>query len=118
MVSVALLALGVAGIGQGLFGSTQATLPVAAVAPHERAAALGLLATTIGVALPTGMVVLGVTSSLFGAQQAMLLSALIGLAALAATLIGNQQLMRASMSGGATGVGGEGDSVPAQPELG
>jgi predicted MFS family arabinose efflux permease len=118
MVSVALLVLGVAGIGQALFGSTQATLPVAVVAPHERGAALGLLATTIGVALPTGMVVLGVASSLFGAQQAMLLSALIGLAALAATLIGNQQLMRAPMSGGATGVGGEGDSVPAQSELG
>ena len=69
LLVVALLALGVAGIGQALFGSTQATLPVAAVAPHERAAALGLLTTTIGLALPTGMVVLGVTSSLFGAAS-------------------------------------------------
>jgi len=110
VLTVALLTLGVAGIGQALFGSTQATLPVAAVAPHERAAALGLLSTTIGVALPTGMVVLGVTSSLLGAQPAMLMSALFGLAALAATVLGN--------SGRAIGVGGEGDSIAAQPELG
>jgi hypothetical protein len=109
VVSVALLALGVAGIGQALFGSTQATLPVAAVAPHERAAALGLLATTIGVALPTGMVVLGVMSSLLGAQLAMLVSALVGLVALAVTLL---------VSARAIGVGGERDSVAAQAELG
>jgi predicted MFS family arabinose efflux permease len=122
VLTVALLALGVAGIGQALFGSTQATLPFTALAPHERAAALGLIPTTIGLALPTGMVVLGVTSSLFGAQLAMLLSALIGLVALAATLLGNQQLMKAphsvQISGGAISVGGEGDSVAAQPELG
>ena len=109
VLSVALLTLGVAGIGQALFGSTQATLPVAAVAPHERAAALGLLATTIGFALPTGMVVLGVTSSLLGAQAAMLVSALVGLLALGGTLL---------VSGGTISVGGEGDSVAAQPELG
>jgi len=106
---LALLALGVAGIGQAFFGSTQATLPVAAVAPHERAAALGLLTTTIGLALPTGMVVLGVTSSLFGPQLAMLLSAVLGLLALAAVL---------ALSGGPISIGGEGDSITAQPELG
>jgi predicted MFS family arabinose efflux permease len=109
VVTVALFVLAVAGIGQALFGSTQATLPVAAVAPHERATALGLLSTTIGVALPTGMVVLGVMSSLLGAQAAMLVSALAGLAALAATVLA---------SGRTIGVGGEGDSVAAQPELG
>jgi hypothetical protein len=108
VVTVALAALGVAGIGQALFGSTQATLPVAAVAPHERAAALGLLATTIGVALPTGMLVLGVTSSLLGAQLAMLVSALVGLVALAATVLASSRAIR---------VGGERDSVAAQPEL-
>ncbi len=122
LLTVALLALGVAGIGQALFGSTQATLPFTAVAPHERAAALGLIPTTIGLALPTGMVVLGVTSSLFGAQLAMLLSALIGLFALAATLLSNRQLMKAPhivpISGGAISIGGEGDSVTTQPELG
>jgi MFS family permease len=122
VLTVALLALSVAGIGQALFGSTQATLPFTAVAPHERAAALGLITTTIGLALPTGMVVLGVMSSLFGAHLAMLLSALIGLVALAATLLGNRQLMKAPhtvpISGRAISVGGEGDSVAAQPELG
>jgi predicted MFS family arabinose efflux permease len=110
VLTAALLTLAVAGIGQALFGSTQAMLPVAAVAPHERAAALGLLSSTIGVALPTGMVVLGVTSSLVGAQPAMLMSALVGLAALAATVLGN--------SGRAISVGGERDSVATQPELG
>ena len=109
VLTVALLALGVAGIGQALFGSTQATLPFTAVAPHERAAALGLITTTIGVALPTGMVILGVTSSLFGAQLAMLLSAVIGLAALVATLL---------TSRGAISVGGERDSIAPQPKLG
>ncbi len=122
VVAVALLALGVAGVGQALFGSTQATLPVAAVAPHERTAALGLLTTTIGLALPTGMVILGVMSSLLGAQLAMLVSALVGLVALAATLFGNGQRMRAphtvATSGGAIRVGREGDPVAAQPELG
>jgi predicted MFS family arabinose efflux permease len=108
-VTVALVALGVAGIGQALFGSTQATLPVAAVGPHERSAALGLLTTTIGVALPTGMLVLGVTSSLLGAQRAMLVSAFVGLVALAVTLVASGR----SISGG-----GEGNSVAAQPELG
>jgi predicted MFS family arabinose efflux permease len=110
VLTAALLTLAVAGIGQALFGSTQAMLPVAAVAPHERAAALGLLSSTIGVALPTGMVVLGVTSSLLGAQPAMLMSALVGLAALAATVLGN--------SGRAIGVGGERNSVATQPQLG
>jgi predicted MFS family arabinose efflux permease len=109
VVTVALIALAVAGIGQALFGSTQATLPVAAVAPHERSAALGLLSTTIGVALPTGMVVLGVTSSLLGAQLAMLVSAVVGLLALAVILV---------RSGRAISVGGERDSVATQPELG
>ncbi|PRC56361.1 hypothetical protein C6A85_39010, partial [Mycobacterium sp. ITM-2017-0098] len=55
-LAIALLALAVAGVGQALFGSTQATLPVDVVAPHQRVAALGLLSTTIGVALPTGMI--------------------------------------------------------------
>lgn len=109
VLTVALLALGLAGIGQALFGSTQATLPFTAVAPHERAAALGLIPTTIGVALPTGMVVLGVASSIFGAQLAMLVSSLIGLAALAVML---------ALLGGAIRVGGERNSVAAQPELG
>lgn len=117
VVSVALLALGVAGVGQGLFGSTQATLPVSAVAPEDRAAAFGLLTTTIGVALPTGMVVLGVTSSLLGPQRAMLVTALAGLAALGATVLLNRRVLSLPASGGAVGVGGEGDPVTAQAQL-
>lgn len=114
LLSVTLFALGVAGIGQALFGSTQATLPVEVVAHHERAAALGMLTTTIGVALPAGMVILGLSSSVLGAQRAMLVSALAGLAVLAVTLmLGRRHLGGASRLGGATGVGREGDSVAA-----
>jgi len=72
----------------------QATLSVGAVDPHERTAALGLLSTTIGIALPSGMVVLGVTASLLGTRLAMLVSAVVGLAALTTTLLSNLQLMR------------------------
>jgi len=112
LLSVTLAALGVAGIGQALFGSAQATLPVAAVAEHERAAALGLLSTTIGLALPTGMVILGVTSSVLGPQRAMLVSALAGLVVLAGTLLVGGRRMGAPVSGATCG-GGEGDSVTA-----
>ncbi|MBI3213011.1 MAG: MFS transporter [Mycobacterium sp.] len=121
-VPVALLTLGVAGIGQALFGATQATLPLSTVADHERATALGLVTTTIGLALPTGMVILGVTSNLLGARPAMLLSALVGLAAIAVTVLANQKLLRTPQretpSGHATCVGGECNSIAAQPELG
>jgi len=121
-VGVALVVLGVAGIGQALFGTTQATLPVAAVAPGERRAALGLLSTTIGVALPSGMVLLGVMASVFGAQPAMLISAVAGLVALGALVCANPGLFgvtyRRMASGGPTGIGGEGNSITTQPELG
>lgn len=122
VMTVALIALGVAGIGQGLFGSTQATLPVAAVAPHERAAAFGLLSTTIGVALPAGMVLLGLTSGLLGARPAMLLSALVGLVVLVVVGLGNRRLLQsfdaAAVSGAAAGVGGERNPVATQTQLG
>lgn len=121
-VALALLTLSVAGIGQALFSSTQATLPVDVVAPHERAAALGLLTTTIGVALPTGMVVLGVMSGLLGAQLAMLVSALAGLAALAAIVAANRKLLmrlpsRTVTLCGPISVGREGNPITPQPEL-
>jgi predicted MFS family arabinose efflux permease len=126
-VSVALLALAVAGVGQAYFGSAQATLPFEAVAPHERSAALGLVSTTIGLALPTGMVILGVMSSLLGPQRAMLVSALAGLAFLAATAVMNRGLMSDTVtaSDDAEPAGGEsirdgreGNPVTPQPELG
>lgn len=115
-LAVALLALAVAGVGQALFGSTQATLPVDVVAPHQRVAALGLLSTTIGVALPTGMLLLGAASSLLGARQAMLVSACVGLAALAVTWLRSRSLVCASDR--AIRVGRESHSITAQPELG
>lgn len=115
-LTVALLVLAVAGVGQALFGSTQATLSVDVVAPHQRVAALGLLSTTIGVALPTGMVLLGAASSLLGARQAMLVSALVGLAALATTRFACRSKMRSS--DGPIGVGREGNPITAQSELG
>lgn len=121
LVIVALLALGVAGIGQAYFGSGQATLPVEAVAPRERAAALGLVSTAIGLALPIGMVILGVMSSLFGPQRAMLMSAMVGLAVLAVTAVMNRgQMWLPHSRSGAAARGGhrEGDAVAAQPELG
>ncbi|PRC59125.1 hypothetical protein C6A85_25030, partial [Mycobacterium sp. ITM-2017-0098] len=85
------------------------TLPVDVVAPHQRVAALGLLSTTIGVALPTGMILLGAASSLLGARQAMLMSACVGLVALAATWFARRSLVRAS--DGAVRVGRERHSI-------
>ena len=115
-LAVALSALALAGVGQALFGSTQATLSVDVVAPHQRVAALGLLSTTIGVALPTGMILLGAASALLGARQAMLVSAGIGLVALATAVFRNRSLMRTS--DGAIRVGRESHSITPQPELG
>jgi predicted MFS family arabinose efflux permease len=116
VLALALAALAMAGIGQALFGSTQATLPVDVVAPHERTAALGLLSTTIGIALPTGMIALGIMSSLLGARSAMLVSALVGLAAVLTTLLGSRtSVLR---SGGAVGGGRESHPVTPQPKLG
>jgi predicted MFS family arabinose efflux permease len=122
-VALALLALGVAGIGQAMFGALQATLPVAAVPPHDRSAALGVLSTTIGIALPTGMLILGVTSSLLGARSAMFVSAVVGLGALTALVLRYPELLRreqsgAKQSGRAMRASREGDAIAAQPELG
>lgn len=123
LVSVALLALGVAGIGQAYFGSTQAILPAAAVSPQERAAALGLVTTAIGLALPVGMVILGVMSTLLGPELAMLASAVAGMAALAITVLVNRGLIRDTLTVVSSGrvpirIGREGNPVPTQPELG
>lgn len=115
-LAIALFALAVAGVGQALFGSTQATLPVDVVAPHQRVAALGLLSTTIGVALPTGMILLGALSSVLGARQAMLVSACAGLVALAVTWFRSRSLVHTSDR--AIRVGRESHSIAPQPELG
>jgi predicted MFS family arabinose efflux permease len=82
-VLVAVLVLATAGIGQGLFNSLQTLLTVSSVPRTDRPAAFGALTTTIGVALPLGMLVLGISSSLLGPQVGMLVSSLTGLAVLA-----------------------------------
>ena len=81
-VVIALLVLATAGIGQGLFNNLQTLLLVSSVSRTERPAALGVLTTTIGVALPLGMLILGISSSLLGAQRGMLVSAVTGLGSL------------------------------------
>jgi MFS family permease len=82
-VVIALLVLATAGIGQGLFNNLQTLLLVSSVPRTERPAALGVLTTTIGVALPLGMLILGISSTLLGAQRGMLVSAVTGLGSLA-----------------------------------
>jgi MFS family permease len=98
-VLVAVLVLATAGIGQGLFNSLQTLLTVSSVPRADRPAAFGVLTTTIGVALPLGMLVLGISSSLFGAQAGMLVSSLTGLAVLAVIAA----LNRRALAGGGGG---------------
>jgi predicted MFS family arabinose efflux permease len=92
-VLVAVLVLATAGIGQGLFNSLQTLLTVSSVPRTDRPAAFGVLTTTIGVALPLGMLVLGISSSLFGAQVGMVASSLTGLAVLAVIAALNRQTL-------------------------
>jgi hypothetical protein len=110
-VVVALGVLGLAGIGQGLLGSTQATLTVDVVEPQDRAHALGLVTTAIGLAVPIGMVALGVTVSLLGAQRALLSSALVGLVGLAVVLFTSRRLIH---GGNLVGAGSISHVAPSQ----
>jgi MFS family permease len=85
-VAVAVLVLGLLGLGQGMFGNLQTLLTVRSVPPEDRAGALGLLTTTIGGAMPLGMVSLGLSSSVLGNQLGMLVLPVTGLCAVAAVL--------------------------------
>jgi MFS family permease len=80
------IALIAAGAGSGGFGSMQSVLVIEAADDGERGAALGLLSTAIGV-LPLGMLLLGVSAELLGAQRALLVSSCAGLTVLAIWLI-------------------------------
>lgn len=102
---VGLSILAVAGIGQGFFNSLQTLLAVASVPHSDRPAALGALTTTIGAALPLGMLVLGISSTLLGTQAGMLVSAVTGLAVLAVIAV----LNRAAIADR----GGDGSDQPA-----
>jgi MFS family permease len=85
-VAVAVLVLGLLGLGQGVFSNVQTLLTVRSVPTENRAGALGLLTTTIGGAMPLGMVSLGLSSSVLGDQLGMLVLPVTGLGALAAVL--------------------------------
>ncbi|MPY91726.1 MAG: MFS transporter [Acidimicrobiia bacterium] len=82
----AALSLVVAATGMGLFGSTQSTLVMTAVAPELRGRALGLLSTAIGV-LPIGMITLGELAEAVGARAAIVTSAVTGGLALVCWLL-------------------------------
>ena len=69
----------------GLFGATQATLVMTSVDATMRGRAMGLLSMAIGV-LPLGMIVLGEVSEVLGAPTALVISNVVGLAAVLAFL--------------------------------
>lgn len=108
---VAVPILATAGIGQGFFNSLQTLLAVDSVPHSDRPAALGALTTTIGVALPLGMLVLGIGSSLLGTQAGMLVSALAGITALAVIAV----LNRRTISGAGGDEGDQAAPVPPEP---
>lgn len=68
---------GVAGVGLGLFGSTQTALTITATPAEMRGRAMGLLSMAIG-ALPVGMYVLGELAQQFGAPTALVIFNLCG----------------------------------------
>lgn len=70
-----------AGLGSGFFGATQSTLVMTAVPEEIRGRALGLLSMAIG-ALPIGMYLLGEVAEIAGARNALIISALTGMAVL------------------------------------
>lgn len=81
VLAVAFVALFVAGIGQAGFGSMQSLLAIESAGPNERGVALGVLSTAIG-ALPIGMAAIGLAAELCGTRMALIISSLLGLAAL------------------------------------
>jgi hypothetical protein len=91
-VGPALLALLVAGAGSAGFSTTQSVLAMRSAGPTERGAALGLLSMAIG-SLPLGMLVLGADAQLIGPHTALLVSSLVGLAALTGLLWWRPQVL-------------------------
>ena len=81
LLGVAFVALFVAGIGQAGFGSMQSLLAIESAGANERGVALGVLSTAIG-ALPIGMAAIGLGAELLGTRGALIISSLLGLAAL------------------------------------
>ena len=81
MYWLAFAAIVCSGLGSGFFGATQSTLVMTAVPEEIRGRALGLLSMAIG-ALPIGMYLLGEVAEIAGARNALIISALTGMAVL------------------------------------
>ena len=89
---VTLVALLLAGIGTGFFGSTQSVLVMTSVPLEARGRALGLLSTAIGV-LPLGMLGLGELAEAFGTRTAITASATAGAAVAGLWLLRHPQVL-------------------------
>lgn len=80
-----ILALGIifaAGIGQAGFATMQAVLTMDAADDETRGRAMGLLSMAIG-SLPIGMLILGGSAAMLGPATAVMVSCIVGLAAMA-----------------------------------
>ncbi|MFN0092552.1 MAG: MFS transporter [Acidimicrobiales bacterium] len=75
--ALALPALFLSSLSNGLFGATQGVLVMTSVSSELRGRALGLLSMAIG-ALPVGMIVLGEVAEVIGAPAAITISSLTG----------------------------------------
>lgn len=95
VLGIAILALLLAGAGQAAFGAMQALLAIESAGPRDRGTALGLLSTAIG-SMPLGMLVVGIAAELMGTRPALVLSSLVGLAALGALLTRSADLLAVS----------------------
>ncbi|MGW0558467.1 MFS transporter [Streptomyces sp. NPDC002926] len=95
LFGLAFLALFVAGMGQGGFGSMQSLLAIESAHDTERGAALGVLSTAIG-ALPLGMVAIGAGAELLGTRNALMLSSMVGMVAVLTVVLRLRDLLSAA----------------------
>lgn len=92
---LAFLALFVAGLGQAAFGSMQSLLAIESAHETERGVALGVLSTAIG-AMPIGMLAIGAGAELLGSRNALMLSSLVGMAAVLTVVMRLRDLLAAA----------------------
>jgi MFS family permease len=91
---ISLGALALAGIGSGVFATTQSTLILVNAPPERRSRTMGVLSSAIGVG-QLGVLLLGPAASWLGAPLAVALFQLCGIAMVAASMIIWPQLWRA-----------------------
>ena len=91
----AFLALFVAGLGQAAFGSMQSLLAIESAHATERGVALGVLSTAIG-AMPIGMVAIGAGAEMLGTRNALMISSLVGMAAVLTVVLRLRDLLTAA----------------------